>query len=343
MAKKILITGGAGFIGSNLVKKLLELNDISYGNKELSLEIIVYDNLATVNCGIDNIKEYIIQGKIILIKGDILDKDLLIKSMLGVDIVIHLAAQLEVTKSYNDSIYDLNINLIGTINVMNACISCGIKRLINASSACVYGFTSGAPSKETDATNPNWEYGISKLAAEKYLQIASATNELGITSLRFSIVYGKNEWFGRVLTIFTKRALEGKDLVIFGDGMQERDYINVEDVCNFILECITNSNTINKIYNVSSGYSISINKLANKIKAIFPDINIIYEDVPEGSKSNIIEGRERLSQELKYLILDNSKAIMETNWRPQIIFDKGLNEYIKWVKQNVNKWKTYKI
>ena len=341
--KKIFITGGAGFIGSNLVKKIIELNNVYYENQKILSEIIIYDNLATVNCGIDNINEYIIKNKVTFIKGDILDKDLLIKSMSGVDVVIHLAAQLEVTKSYNDSLYDLNINLIGTINVMQACIACGVKRLINASSACVYGFTFGMPSKETDATNPNWEYGISKMAAEKYLQIASATNELDITSLRFSIVYGRNEWYGRVLTIFTKRALQGKDLVIFGDGMQKRDYINVEDVCDFILECVINPNTINKIYNVSSGYGISINQLANTIKNIFININIIYEDVQEGSKSKIVEGRERLSQELKYLILDNSKAITETNWKPKITFDKGLNEYIEWVKHNLDKWHIYKV
>lgn len=334
--KRIFITGGAGFIGSNLVKKIITEQIDNF-------KIIVYDNLATVNCGLDNIKQYIDNNNIVFINGDILDKELLIKSINGSDIVIHLAAQLEVSKSYNNTEYDININLIGTINVMQACIVCGIKRLINASSACVYGFTDGIPSKETDATNPNWEYGISKLAAEKYLQIGSATHGLEITSLRFSIVYGINEWFGRVLTIFVKRSLECKDLVIFGDGMQERDYINVEDVCDFILECIYNKNTINKVYNVSSGSGININELAKLITEIFQTNTILYEDVPEGGKSILVEGRERLNQELKYLILDNNKAIRETNWKPRINLRQGLETYIEWAKMNLNKWNYYKV
>jgi UDP-glucose 4-epimerase len=262
----IFITGGAGFIGSNLVKYLLEKNCYT---------ITVYDNLSTVNCGINNIKKYIDENQINFINGDILNNELLTNSMKNHDIVIHLAAQLEVTASYNNPIYDLNVNLIGTINIINACVKNNINRLINASSACVYGFTDGHASNENDHTNPNWEYGISKLAAEKYIQIAHNTHQINYTSLRFSIVYGINEWYGRVLTIFTKRAIENKNPIIFGDGNQERDYINVWDVCEFIYECIINENTYNQNYNVSTGEGISINNLAKQIKEIFKEINIL--------------------------------------------------------------------
>lgn len=331
---RIFITGGAGFIGSNLVKNLLE---------KKCYKITVYDNLSTVNCGINNIKEYIDNGCIHFINGNILDEDFLLSSMCNHDIVIHLAAQLEVTASYNNPIYDLNVNLIGTINVINACVKNKINRLINASSACVYGFTDGIASVESDNTNPNWEYGISKLAAEKYIQIAHNTHNINFTSLRFSIVYGINEWYGRVLTIFIKRALENKDIVIFGDGKQCRDYINVKDVCDFIYECIINKNTYNKNYNVSSGIGITINELAGKVQTIFPEINIIYENINEGEVSKIVEGRVRLNQELKYLILNNSYALNTTDWYPKVNFDDGLSEYIEWIKNNLNYWSSYKV
>lgn len=331
---RIFITGGAGFIGSNLVKNLLE---------KKCYDITVYDNLSTVNCGINNIKDFIDNKSINFINGDILDEKCLISSMTNHDIVIHLAAQLEVTASYNNPIYDLNINLIGTINVINACIKNKINRLINASSACVYGFTDGSASLETDNTNPNWEYGISKLAAEKYIQIAHNTHNINFTSLRFSIVYGINEWYGRVLTIFIKRALENKDIVIFGDGLQARDYINVKDVCDFIYECIINENTYNKNYNVSSGQGITIKELADKVKNIFPNINILYENINEGELSQLVEGRVRLNQELKYLILNNEYALTTTNWYPKINFDEGLNQYIDWIKNNLNYWNSYKV
>ena len=330
--KKIFITGGAGFIGSNLVHYLCK-----YTNHDIT----VYDNLSTVNCGLENIKELIDSEKINFIKGDILDEDLLSSSIKGYDIVIHLAAQLEITASYKNQIYDLNINLIGTINIINCCIKHNIKRLINASSACVYGFTEGKSSKENDQTNPNWEYGITKLAAEKYIQVASNTYGLKYTSLRFSIVYGKNEWYGRVLPIFIKRALEGKDLVIFGDGNQTRDYINVLDCVKFIEECINNKNTYNQVFNVSSGKNRSIKELALKIKNIFKNIDIVYEDVKQGEVSKLVEGRERLNQELKHLYLDNTKAKKSTNWKPSVDFDKSLYDYISWIKFKHKDYWTY--
>jgi nucleoside-diphosphate-sugar epimerase len=331
--KRIFITGGAGFIGSNVIKHLLYDTD-HY--------ITIYDNLSTVDCGLRNIEKYLNDERVTLIQGDILNKSMLFESMNGHDIVIHLAAQLEITSAYKDPLYDLNVNLIGTINVIEGCIKNNIKRLINASSACVYGNTYGNASKETDQTNPNWEYGVSKLSAEKYIQIASDTHGLNYTSLRFSIVYGENEWFGRVLTIFAKRAIENKDLVIFGDGNQTRDYINVNDVSRFVLECINNINTHNKIYNVSSGKSISILELAHYVKKIYPTVSIIYDNVKEGEVSKILDGRERLKNELTHLYLDNTKAMNETGWKPTVDFDTGIKNYFEWVK--LNNWTNrYKV
>ena len=334
-SKKIFLTGGAGFIGSNILEQLIN---------ETEHLITIYDNLTTVNCGIENIEKYLNNKRVKFIEGDILDKKLLINSMKDHDIVIHMAAQLEITAAYDEPLYDLNINLIGTINVIEGCVKNKINRLINASSACIYGFTEGNASKEEDNHNPNWEYGITKLAAEKYIQVASNTHNIKYTSLRFSIVYGKNEWFGRVLTIFTKRAIQGNDLVIFGDGKQTRDYINVYDAAKFVLECIKNKNTFNKNYNVSSGKATSIIDLANKIKCFFPNLNIIYDDVKEGEISKLVEGRERLNQELTHLYLDNTKAKNDTNWKPSIEFDEGIKMYIKWAKTNMKNWdKDYKV
>jgi UDP-glucose 4-epimerase len=320
---KIFITGGAGFIGSKLVEKLCKEN----------FYLTIFDNLSTVNCGIKNIEPYLNYHNVNFVNGNILNTEQLDKEIKNHDIVIHLAAQLEITSAYKNQLYDLEINLIGTINVINACTKNNIKRFINASSACVYGFTNGKSSLETDETNPNWEYGITKLTAEKYLQIAQNTHNICGTSLRFSIVYGENEWYGRVLPIFVKRALENKNLIIFGDGKQERDYIHVNDVVNFIFECIKNKNTYNKIYNVSNNKGISINELAKKIISHFPHLSIEYDDVKEGEISKKVEGRERLNQELKYLILNNNKALSETNWKPEVDFDTSLYFYIDWAKK----------
>ena len=333
----IFLTGGAGFIGSNILATLLE---------NTKYNVTVYDNLSTVNCGLDNISDLLKKypHRSSFVCGDILDKEKLVHFMKGHCMVIHMAAQLEITSAYNNPQYDLNINLIGTINVLEGCRKNNIKRLINASSACVYGATNGTSSKETDPTNPNWEYGITKLAAEKYIQIASATDGLKYTSLRFSIVYGQNEWYGRVLTIFVKRALEGKDLVIFGDGKQTRDYINVLDVASFVLECVTNESTHNKVYNVSSGKATSVLDLAKRVQEHFPTSSIVYDTVKEGEVSRLVEGRERLNQELRHLYLDNTRAKIDTNWSPVIDFDEYLPKYISWAKTNAENWaKGFKV
>lgn len=332
--QKIFLTGGAGFIGSNILEQILT---------DTTHDVTIYDDLSSVNCGLENIQVFLDNSRVKFIKGDILDKELLIESMCGHDIVIHMAAQLEVTTAYENPLHDLNINLIGTINVIEGCVKHKINRLINASSACIYGFTQGSASKEDDRHNPNWEYGVTKLAAEKYIQIASNTHGIHYTSLRFSIVYGKHEWFGRVLTIFTRRAIEGKDLVIFGDGCQTRDYINVYDAANFVLECLTNKNTYNKTYNVSSGQATSLLQLADKIKTHFPNIGIVFDDVKEGEVSKLVEGRERLNQELRHLYLDNSKAFKETTWRPRVNLDEGISNYIMWAKTNLKNWMRYKV
>jgi len=323
--QRIFLTGGAGFIGSNIIKCLIDEYDIT-----------VYDNLSTTNGGDINIRN---EHRIRFIKGDILDTKHLFEAMKNHDIVIHMAAQLEVTLSYDNPISDVTTNLIGTINVIEGCKKNGIKRLINASSACVYGFTDGTPSKETDETNPNWEYGASKLAAEKYIQIASASHGIRTTSLRFSIVYGENEWYGRVLTLFTKRFIQGDPLVIFGNGTQTRDFIHVSDVARFVKECICNPVTHNKCYNVSSGTGLSLNDLSKK----FVDACILYENIKEGDISEHVPGRVRLCQELTHLILDNTKAITETKWSPLVSFDDGLKTYIEWARKNIHLWNTFKV
>jgi UDP-glucose 4-epimerase len=324
---RIFITGGVGFIGSNLVETLLTLGYI----------VTVYDNLSSPSY--NNLELFMTHRNFSFVKGDVCDFDLLDASIKDHDIVVHLAAQLEITKSYTNPIYDLNINLIGTMNVIKACRNNKISRLINASSACVYGFTSGAPSKETDSMNPNWEYGISKLAAEKYIQISN----LDYTSLRFSIVFGPHEHYGRVLPIFVKRAIDGNDLVIFGDGSQTRDYVHVYDVVKFILECMNNPNTINKVYNVSSGNGTTINDLAKLVASKFDDINIIYDNVEEGSVSNIVVGRERLKNELPCLLLDNTLAKTDTTWAPKYSIQDSITEYITWARRCSQNWIKYKV
>src|SRR5690606_31912049 len=153
-----------------------------------------------------------------IVEGDILDHEKLKAAMKGHHVVSHQAAQLEITHCVDDPIDDLRSNTIGTLHVFQAAVANGIEKIMNASSACVYGHPLYKPSDETKhPTNPNWAYGASKLAAEKYGQIFCELYKLPIVSFRYAIIYGEREWYGRVLTIFLKRILEGKNPVVFGE------------------------------------------------------------------------------------------------------------------------------
>lgn len=335
--KKIFITGGMGFIGSNIVKKLIE--------KEASVKI--YDNFSSGSlenlCGL-NISPKLTNLKIV--KADILDKKKLTAEMKGSDLVIHHAAQLEITKAITDPYFDLSSNTIGTINVLEAMLKNKIDKLVNASSACVYGQKEkkDIPTKESYSTNPNWAYGASKLAAEKYCSIYKDLHKLKIISCRYSIVYGQNEWFGRVMTIYLKNALLNKPLTIFDKGFQTRDFIHVNDVANFNIDSIgyllkSSGKEFHHIFNVSTGKETKIIQLAKEIKKLFgKKVAIVFDKVTQGEKSVLID-RVRLPNELVNMVLDNSLAKKIIGWSPQVALNLGLNLQIEWVRNNISRWK----
>jgi len=217
--KKILVTGGAGFIGSHIVEALVGSG----------WQVTVYDNMSSGHASyLSRVKD-----KINFVEADILDSDKLVKACSGQTVISHQAAQLEIFKCLDDPAYDLKINTLGTLNILNAAREARVQRVISASSACVYGQARRTPQPEDDVLEPNWPYGISKLASEQYGQIFSLETGVPVIHLRYGIVLGPREWLGRVLTCFLRRALSQKPLVIFGNGNQVRDFIDVSDVVRF--------------------------------------------------------------------------------------------------------------
>jgi len=323
--KKVFLTGGAGFIGSYIAESLLRKG----------ANVTVYDNFST---GLEENLERI-KNKIHIIKGDILDYDFLRKSSRNHDIISHQAAQLEILKAMDNPVDDLKTNTIGTLNVLKACVANHIKRFIAPSSAGVYGQAITIPETEDHPTEPQWAYGISKLACEKYAKIFEADYGLKQTMLRYAIVYGPREWFGRVLTIFLKRILDNEPPVIFGDGQQVRDFIFVKDVVSFHNLCLENNKTIGNIYNVSSGEGITIEKLANIcIKVTKKKINPIFENVSEGDNSKIVLDRKRIPSELRVLLQSNELAYNHTGWRPKTSIEEGIKLQWEWLKKNKGRY-----
>ena len=319
---RILVTGGCGFIGSHIVDSLCKkgaqvtvLDDLSSGYRE-NLE----DATENVN----------------VVRGNITDYRKLSKVCKGVDLISHQAAQLEITKSLEDPVSDLSVNTAGSLNVFNAAVRNGVERIIYASSAGVYGEAQHLPQDETHPTNPNWPYGVSKLAVEKYADIYSKYHGIATTGLRYSIVYGPREWYGRVLTLFLKRALKGKPPVVWG-GDQVRDFVYVSDVVSFHDRLIDKGHDYTGVFNVSSGVGTKIRDLADLVVEAFDLEEPIYESIREGEMSKAVPGRKRLPLELKKMILDNSKA-KKIGWQPKIGLKQGLQKELDWARENPNKW-----
>lgn len=323
--KKILITGGAGFIGSHIVESLVRLG----------ARVTVFDDFSSGN--IKNLENC--QKDISIIRGSILDYPKLKNAMRDMTIISHQAAHLEITQCVKDPVTDLRLNTVGSVNVLRAARENGVKKVLMASSACIYGQAQYSPEDELHPTDPNWEYGVSKLAAEKYSGIFADRYGIDIVNLRYSIVYGPKEWYGRVLTLFIKRAAEGKPLIIFGNGKQKRDFIFVEDVVRLHNACLATSKKAGRAYNASTGKGTTILQLANLVKKIVnKDAAVIFENVQEGTASKHFS-RVRLVSELQTMILDNTKAKSDFHWHPQVDLEEGIIREYAWFREHRNRWR----
>ncbi|MBC8182571.1 NAD-dependent epimerase/dehydratase family protein [candidate division KSB1 bacterium] len=322
---RILITGGAGFIGSHIVKSLVDKGE----------EVIIYDNFSTgLSDNLDDIKS----DRIEIIEGDILDYHALSEATNNVDIISHHAAQLEIFVGVDEPERDLSVNTIGTLNVLKAAKNSNVKKVINASSACIYGQTDSL-TKEDDPTDPNWAYGVSKLAAEKYANIYSKYKDLPVTNLRYGIVYGEKEWYRRVLPIFIKKILNNESPVVFSKGNQVRDFIYVGDIVDLHNICLYDSVANSETFNVGTGKPTTILELAKTAcRLAEQDIEVTFEDLKEGEFSSLVEGKKRNIDELGVMLLNIDKAKNILGWEPKTSLIEGMKKEYDWAKDHLDRW-----
>jgi len=299
---KVLITGGAGFIGHNVAVFL----------KGLGFEVIVFDNLERAS---QQALNKLAINDIPVVKGSILNSRLFKKTLPQVDVVIHAAAYISIEESIRKPTKYFTNNVVGTVNVTNFCLEQNVNFMIYLSSAAVYGEPKVLPISEDHPTNPISPYGLSKLMGERIVTFYGQQG-LNYTILRIFNVYGPGQTgdYAGVIMRFIKSIRRGKPPVIYGDGHQTRDFIHVNDVAEAIKRVIE-GRPVGEIINIAAGKPVVIKDLANLVIKL------------AGANLKPIYGKQRRG-DIKHIYADTTRAQKLLSFKPKITLEEGLKELI---------------
>lgn len=309
---KIVITGGAGFIGSHIAENLAKEGH----------EIVVVDNLDpyySVDLKKRNLDIVLNSGSATFINADITDLARM-KQIIDstVDYVYHEAAQAGVRISVEDPFKPNDINVLGTLNVLKASLDAGVKKVINASSSSVYGKVKYLPFDEQHPAEPVSPYGVSKLAAEHYCRLFYEVYGLPTTSLRYFTVYGPRMRPDLAISIFARKMLANEPITIFGDGEQTRDFTYIEDVVKANKKLLYHKVTNGRVLNIGSGNRISVNDLIEMLRVITGSKpEVIYADTQKGDAENTLA--------------DFNLAKRTLDYEPAVNIKEGLAKFTSWM------------
>jgi len=300
--KNILVTGGAGFIGSNLVKALCNDNHVTVLDDYMSGH---FENISDLSCDI--------------IQGDVRDKDVINEAMRNVNIVFHLAASVGNKRSIDNPLLDAEINVLGTLNVLESARKHNVSKVIISSSAGIFGELKTYPIKEDHPIEPDSPYGCTKLCEEKLGLSYAKLYDVDVICLRYFNVYGPNQRFdayGNVIPIFVFRMINNLPLLIYGDGEQTRDFVHVNDVVQANIKA-AESIGISGAFNIASGTKVTINYLTKLITDNYND-PFTLEHAPERPG------------DVKHSLADISLAYNRIGYIPEVNLIKGIKEYVEW-------------
>ena len=303
---KVVITGGCGFIGSNIAEELIKKH-----------YVVVIDDLSTGR--IENIRSLQDKENFEFVRGNITDLDLLKQIFEDVDCIFHQAAIPSVQRSVENPLDTNEANIKGTLNVLIAARDCGVKKVVYASSSSVYGDTPELPKKENMRPNPQSPYAVSKLTGEYYCKVFSDIYGIKTICLRYFNVYGPKQdptsEYAAVIPRFINRVLNNQPPIIFGDGNQTRDFTFVKDVVK--ANILAMEKNVEGVFNIAYGQQISINELANKIMEIVGvKLNPVYDKPRPGDIRNSLADISLAKQKLGYM--------------PEYSLEKGLEVTIRW-------------
>ncbi|HEX6460712.1 MAG TPA: SDR family NAD(P)-dependent oxidoreductase [Thermoleophilaceae bacterium] len=309
---KALVTGGAGFIGSNLVDALLDRGD----------EVTIVDNLSTGRR--ENIQDALANGAR-LVEADLRDAEAIrdVVAQAQPETIFHLAAQIDVRKSVADPTFDAGINVLGTINMLAAAQAAGVRRFINSSTGgAIYGEGRVIPAPETHPAEPESGYGQSKLAAEGYCGLFRRLHGLSTVSLRYGNVYGpRQDPLGEagVIAIFCGKLNDGGKPTVFGDGLQTRDYIYVGDVVSANLAAA--GSDAGGSFNIGLGVQSTVLDIIDVLRRLGGRDDFEAEHAPERPG------------EVMHIALDATRAREELGWEPKVQLEEGLERTLASIRE----------
>ncbi len=303
---KTLVTGGAGFIGSNLVQRLLKEGH----------EVTVLDNLSS---GYRiNLKPF---PAVRLLIGDVRDPSIVEPAVKGAEVIFHLAASVGNTRSIEHPVLDAEINVLGTLHVLEAARRHGVRKIVFSSSAGIFGELKTLPIREDHCVEPDSPYGATKLAAEKLCLAYAKLYDLEAVCLRYFNVFGVNQRYdayGNAIPIFAHKLVFGQPITIFGDGEQTRDFINVRDVANANYLAGMNQG-VSGAFNLGSGSRVTINELVRQMESV------------SGLTTHIGHGNPRPG-DVRDSLADISGIRAAIGFAPEVSLGDGLREYMAWAK-----------
>ncbi len=312
MSDRYLVTGGAGFIGSNLVERLLENGE----------SVRVIDNFSTGKA--ENLAPFM--DKIELINGDIRYLNTVIEAMKDVDYVLHQAALPSVPRSVETPLESNDVNTNGTLNLLYAAKESGVKRFVYAASSSAYGESPTLPKVETMQTSPLSPYAVNKLAGEYNCKAFYNVYGLETVAVRYFNIYGRrqdpNSFYSAVIPKFIKIMLMGEQPVIYGDGEQSRDFTYIDNVLNANLRaCKAPVKAAGRVMNIACGERITLNKLAQELKQLLNvDIDPKYGEPRAG--------------DIKDSLADVDLAKELIGYEPEVLIDEGLKRTVDWFLEN---------
>lgn len=308
---KTLVTGGAGFIGSNLAKTLIREKH----------EVVILDNLLSgYRCNLETVPEAT------FVEGDVRDAGAVDEAIRGCEVVFHLAASVGNKRSIDHPIDDAEINVLGTIRVLEAMRKHGVRKIVASSSAGVFGELKTLPIREDHPVEPDTPYGSTKLCEEKLCLSYAKLYEMEAVCLRYFNVYGPHQRFdayGNVIPIFVFKLLKGEPVTIFGDGEQTRDFVNVADVVRVNIAAGMNRG-VSGAFNTGSGKRITINRLVELLKPL----------VDGDPKAEY--GPQRPG-DVRHSLADVSALKERLGFEPSVSMEQGLPEYVRWAKEEVKR------